>query len=390
MIPNEIAGDCRIKWERIRRAMQREKADACLLATGVNLYYLTGRIFSGWLYLPVEADPICFVKRPAGMEGERVRYVRKPEQIADLLPDFGLRRPAKLLLEADEITHSDYERLRAALRPEATGNASAIVRASRMIKTPWEIGQFRISAERHAQTYAAVPQCFRQGMTDLEFQYEIERRMRLNGSLGIFRAFGDMDIFMGSILAGDNAQAPSPYDFALGGAGASPSIPIGASGLKLAEGMSVMVDMAGNYTAYMTDMSRTFAVGRLPQRACDMHRASIDIVQELEARLRPGAACSELYNAAAGMADKAGLSDYFMGVRQQAAFVGHGIGLHINELPVLSPRSKDELHPGCVIALEPKFVLPGVGALGIEDSYVITQAGAERLTTAERELKELA
>ncbi|MDR2498446.1 MAG: Xaa-Pro peptidase family protein [Tannerellaceae bacterium] len=390
MIQNEVANDCRIKWERIRQAMQSEGADACLLSTGLNLYYMTGRIFSGWLYLAVDADPICFVKRPVGIEGDRLRYVRKPEQIADLLSDFGLPRPTKLLLEADEITHSDYERLLAALSPSATGNASAIMRASRMIKTPWEIGQFRISAERHALTYAAIPECFREGMTDLEFQYEIERRMRLNGSLGIFRAFGDMDIFMGSILAGDNAQEPSPYDFALGGAGASPSIPIGASGLKLVSGMSVMVDMAGNYTAYMTDMTRTFAVGKLPQLAYDMHQAAINILQELEIRLRPGAACSELYKIAARMAEKARMTDYFMGAKQQAAFVGHGIGLHINEPPVISPRSKDELHPGCVIALEPKFVLPSVGALGIEDSYVITDAGAERLTQVERDLKALA
>ncbi|MDR2533480.1 MAG: Xaa-Pro peptidase family protein [Tannerellaceae bacterium] len=389
MILQEAADDCRIKWSRIRQAMERNNADACLLSTSVNLYYMTGRMYNGWLYLPVNADPVFFVRRPIGIEGNRVRYVRKPEQIVDHLASFGLRRPDKLLLEADEISYSDFLRLSEAIAPASTGNASAVVRASRTIKTPWEIEQFRISAARHARTYASIPECFRPGMTDLELQYEIELRMRRNGSLGIFRAFGDMDIFMGSILAGDNAATPSPFDFALGGSGSSPSIPIGAGGVRLDEGISIMIDMAGNYTAYMTDMTRTFAVGKLQPKAVAMHQTSLDIMHEIELVLKPGTACADLYRIAAEIAGKAGFADYFMGTSQQAAFIGHGIGLHINELPVISPRSKEELRPGCVIALEPKFVLPGTGALGIEDSYLITESGAEKLTVCEPGLVEL-
>ncbi len=96
-------------------------------------------------------------------------------------------------------------------------------------------------------------------MTDLEFQYEIEKRMRKNGSLGLFRAFGaNMDIFMGSILAGDNAECPSPFDFALGGEGINSSCPLGANGTPLTDGTAIMVDMAGNYTAYITDRPAYF------------------------------------------------------------------------------------------------------------------------------------
>ena len=142
------------------------------------------------------------------------------------------------------------------------------MRRLREIKTPYEISQFRLSAERHAQTYVEIPSCFRPGMTDLELQYEIEKRMRQNGSLGLFRAFGpNMDIFMGSILAGENAETPSPFDFALGGGGMDASCPLGANGTRLKEGTAVMIDMAGNYTAYITDMTRVFAVGKLPELA---------------------------------------------------------------------------------------------------------------------------
>jgi Xaa-Pro aminopeptidase len=83
------------------------------------------------------------------------------------------------------------------------------------------------------------------------------------------------------------------------------------------------------------------------------------------------------------IAADAGLSDYFMGHRQQAGFIGHGIGIEINEAPVLAPRSKEALVPGMVFALEPKFVIPSVGAVGIENSFLVTDNGVEKLTHCE-------
>jgi Xaa-Pro aminopeptidase len=367
--------------------MLKEGAGGCLLSTGVNLYYATGRIYNGYFYLPSEGEPWFFVRRPAGLQGAQVEYIRKPEQMPEIFASKGLKTPAKLLLEADELPFSEYMRLHDVFRPEATGNATALIRTLRMIKTPWEIEQFRISARQHNKTYAAIPSCYRAGMTDLEFQAEIERLMRRNGSIGVFRSFGaNMDIFQGSILAGDNAETPSPFDFALGGEGMATCAPIGANGTRLEEGMAVMVDMAGNYTAYITDMTRTFAIGKLPPEAYHAHRVSLDIQRATQNVARPGTPCADLYNLALDIADKEGLSHCFMGTRWQAKFVGHGIGIQINELPVLTSRSKDVLQQGMVFALEPKFVIPGVGAVGIENSFIVTRDGLEQITCAEEEI----
>ena len=147
-----------------------------------------------------------------------------------------------------------------------------------------------------------------------------------------------------------------------------------------------MVDMAGNYTAYMTDMTRVFSVGRLTEEAYRAHQVALTIQQEVENATRPGTACSDLYNIAANIAKKEGLSANFMGTEQQAKFVGHGIGIQINELPVLTPRSKEELLPNMVFALEPKFVIPGVGAVGIENSFLVTETGVEKLTRFNEEI----
>ena len=222
-------------------------------------------------------------------------------------------------------------RLVKAFEPKKTGNATALMRTLREIKTPHEIELFRISATQHAKTYAQIHSCYQPGMTDLEFQFAIEAIMRRNGSHGLFRAFGaNMDIFMGSILAGDNAETPSPFDFALGGGGMDASCPLGANGTELKPGMAVMVDMAGNYTAYMTDMTRVFSVGDLTDLAYKAHENSLLIQTEIENIARPGTPCSELYDIAWQLTKVAELEAYFMGSKQQAKFVGHGIGIQIN------------------------------------------------------------
>ncbi len=90
------------------------------------------------------------------------------------------------------------------------------------------------------------------------------------------------------------------------------------------------------------------------------------------------------------MAADAGMEEYFMGHRYHAGFVGHGVGIEVNELPVLAPRSRDILEAGNVIAVEPKFVIPGIGAVGIENTYIVRDSGgAERITDAPEDITPL-
>ena len=236
-----MENELELKWRRIQQAMRQEEADGCLLTMNMNLYYVSGQVFNGYFYLPAEGRPYWFVKRLTVPETNQVHVIRKPEQIPDFFRDLNLAMPRKLLLEADELSYNEYIRLQHVFRAEATGNASALIRHIRMIKTPWEIEQMRISARKHEAVYREIPACYRPGMRDVELQIEIEKRMRMHGSLGYFRAFGsNMDIFMGSLLAGENAGEPSPFDFALGGKGIHASGPLGANGTLLREGTTVM------------------------------------------------------------------------------------------------------------------------------------------------------
>jgi len=377
-----IREDFAERRNRIRDAIRQAGADACLLSTSINIYYLTGTVFNGYYYFPAKGEPWLFVKRPNPFDGDAPTfYIRKTEDIPEIFAREHRALPQTLLMETGEMPYSECIRIQAAMQPAAIADATAMLRLARMVKTPYEIALMRHSAAQHAVVYSHIASCFRPGMTDLEFQAEIERLMRLNGSVGFFSVFGqNMNIFMGSVLTGDNAQEPSPFDFALGGAGQTPLCPIGANGTRLRDGMAVMVDMAGNYSPYLTDMTRVFAIGQLTEKAYCAHATALAIQDDFALTARPGVSCAELYNRALAIAEKAGLADCFMGTRQQAGFVGHGIGLHINELPVLAPRSRDVLREGMTIALEPKFVIPATGAVGIENSFLVTAKGVEKLT----------
>lgn len=374
--------DSRLK--RVQQTITEMEADACIITSSVNQYWLCGFIFDGFMFLFPEGDPILFVKRPSNIVDERAKQIRKPEQIPDMLREIGISLPKRILVEADQLSFSAATRLQAALGMPETKNISGEVRKIRSVKSEYELEQMRESARIHAYVYELIPSLYREGMTDLELQIEIERQMRLHGSVGIFRSFGEnMDIFMGSMLAGDNAQTASPYDYALGGAGISPLLPLGANGTLLLPGTTLMVDMAGNYRPWMDDMTRTFAIEHTPDMAYKAHQVSIDIHNAIMKNFRAGALCSELYLLAEEIVNQNGLAPYFMGTIQQAQFIGHGVGLEINEPPVLTPRSREVLEPGIAFALEPKFVLPGIGAVGIENTYVVHESGFEKITLCE-------
>ena len=386
----EIELELSNRWKAIQKEMLRKNADGCLIAGNVNLFYVADRIYSGYFYLPLKGKPMFFVKRPVGIKGENVFYIRKPEQISDILGKEGLALPQRIMLELDELPYNDIVRLQSIFIPEQTLNATAALGKVRSIKSEYETGQLRLSGIQHAACYAEVPKLYKPGMTDIDFSIEIERLFRQKGAIGHFRVFGQsMEIFMGSVIAGANADNPSPYDFAMGGGGLHNSLPVSVNGAVMTPGTTVMVDMGGTFTGYISDMTRVFSIGKVAPIAYKAHQVALEIQSDIEAKAKPGVATCDLYNMALEKVKRHELLSYFMGYSQQAGFIGHGIGIQINESPVLAPRSKDELKEGNVFALEPKFVIPGIGAVGIENSFAVHKTGIEKLTVLNEEIIEL-
>ncbi|MDE5786058.1 MAG: aminopeptidase P family N-terminal domain-containing protein, partial [Duncaniella sp.] len=271
----------RSRVEALRGAMSAAGMDAILVTDNANKYFLTGRVFTGQIYVPVTGEVIYFIRRPLQLDGDGVVYVHKPEQIAESL---GLNMPHRLGLELDITAYNTVERLKKVFAGAEVLNASPLLRQVRAVKDEAALKLLRMSGQKQAYVYSRIPRLYTEGMSDIELQIEIERASRLEGCLGQFRISGDsMELYMGNVLAGDNSDTPSPYDFAMGGAGMDPSLPVGADGTLLKNGMTVMVDMNGDYTGYMTDMTRIFCVGQvenLPETVRKAHECSIRIHRE--------------------------------------------------------------------------------------------------------------
>ena len=364
MKPLNILGpqEAQLRFDNLRRQMEAEEADAVIITDNANIYYLTGRVFDGYIYVPASGIPVYFVRRPVNLEGDGVVAIRKPE---DMALTIGLNAPGRLGLELDVTVWSVAQRLSKVFEGAEVINFSPAMRRLRSVKTPAEIEKIRLSGIRQERVYRRIPHLYPEGMTDLELQIEIERVSRLEGCLGQFRISGDsMELYMGNVLVGENADTPTPYDFAMGGEGLDPSLPVGCNGTIIRPGDTVMVDAT----------------------SAQASPCSIEICHRMQADARPGVEARSLYATAESMAREAGLERYFMGHRQKAGFVGHGVGIEINELPVNAPRSRDIIAEGNVIAFEPKFVIPGAGAVGIENTYCVGAAATECLTNAPEQL----
>lgn len=380
-----------LRLSAIRGSLREIDADAVLLRDNANIYYVTGRVFSGFVYIPLEGDAICFVRRPNHLAGPAVELIRKPEDIPAALAARDISMPAHPALELGHLNYLMAQRLMKMLGTQEVADASTAMRKARAVKTLYEQQKLRISGAHQTQVYARIPRLYREGMTDIELQIEIERTSRLEGCLGQFRVSGDeMELFMGNVLAGQNADTPSPYDFAMGGGGLDPSIPVGANGTIIKPREPVMVDVNGNYTGYMTDMTRCYSCGEVDAEVSKANELSRRICAAVAEHALPGTEGAGLYELALDMVRQAGMEEYFMGWHSHAGFVGHGVGIEINELPVLAPRSRDILRAGNVIAVEPKFVLPSHGAVGIENTYIVRETGpAECITRAPEEIVDL-
>ena len=378
-----------IRVEKIQTELHQTDCDALLIASNVNIFYTTGRFYRGYVYIHRSYGPLWFIVKPQIFSKEPdIFFIRKPEEIPDILNNLNLGFPASIGLELSDLSYLEIVRLQSLFPGAELKNGSAIMKNVRKIKTRWEIKEMKVDGLHQCKVYGEINECYQPGMTDLQLQIEIERRLRLEGALGVSRVSGNlMEINMGSVLVGDNADNPSPYEFTMGGAGVNTSLPVGADNTKIKSGNAVMIDMNGVFNGYQTDMTRVWCLGELPEIAIEAHNTSIRILRTLEKNSLPGTPVKDMYETAIDIVKASGLLQYFMGHNSQVSFIGHGVGIELNELPVINSKSKDILMPGMTIAIEPKFVIPQVGAVGVENTYVVTPEGLENLTVFPEEIQ---
>jgi Xaa-Pro dipeptidase len=191
----------------------------------------------------------------------------------------------------------------------------------------------------------------------------------------------------GIVASGPNAWVVSGEAMTVTGVGLSPALPWGPSSRRLEPGDLVVVDFTLSYEGYHCDMTRTYCVGSPNQEQRDLWERLLELHLQVVDRVRPGVTGEELYLVAKALAEDMGLIDNFMGVgSERGSYIGHSIGLELDEWPVLGAGYREPLPVGAVITIEPKIMIPGKGAVMVEDDIVVTPSGHEVISTLERVL----
>jgi Xaa-Pro aminopeptidase len=384
--------------QRLRRfaaALSEDGLDAAVVVQSTDLAYLTGTNQQAHLIVPASGEPRLAVRRTL----DRAKRESSLSQIAgmsslsglrDALAASGVDPGATVGFELDVLPAGRYLGYARRLEGYELADCSPALRRVRSVKSGWELEQMRRAGEQVRAAAEAVPGLLAEGVAESQVQREVESVLREAGHQGQLRFRGfNQEMHYGQVLAGPSGAVPGYSDSPLCGPGPNAVLGKGPDGHRLRPGDPVIVDLVGGHDGYLADQTRTFALGRLDTDLRDAYAAAVWILRSSEQRIRPGAAPSELFENAERLAAEAGLADHFMGHGpDRVRFLGHGVGMEIDELPVLAPGFDDPLQPGHVIAVEPKFVFPGRGAVGIENMYAVTETGWENLTTASEELIE--
>ncbi|HLW47779.1 MAG TPA: Xaa-Pro peptidase family protein [bacterium] len=377
----------------LRRHLAAADLDAAVITHNADLFYFGGSIQNGVLIVPADGEPVYAVRRVlerARSESALQRIVPFPS-LRDLpahLAEACGRPPRRVGMEFDVLPVAVRDRFAASLGAVEILDVSAPVRRIRSVKSPYEVDRMRAAARLADAILGAATEVLREGISELELSAGIEAEARRRGHEGVVRLRGwNQETYYGMIAAGPAAAVPSFPDLPLGGEGPGPSAPYGAGRRRIARGDPVIIDAPAVLGGYIIDQTRTLVIGRLSDALARAHDATVEILKTVEAAIRPGATPESLYRIALTRAKSLGYADAFMGAGSyRARYVGHGVGLELDEWPVLAEGFTDPLEPGSIFALEPKLIFPGVGVAGIEDQYAVTAAGFERLTLADQRL----
>ncbi|MEJ2698199.1 MAG: Xaa-Pro peptidase family protein [Desulfuromonadales bacterium] len=382
------------RYRKLQALMQKEGLDAILMLQSADLFYFTGSIQQGVLYVPAGGEPLYMVRREytrARMECglKEVVPFRSPKDIPGILADFGYALPKRAGMEFDVLPVGLFQRFQKVFEGSALVDASPLIRTVRAVKSKYELEIMKDAALQVEKVCQRAREVIRVGMTDLELAAELEYAARKSGHQGLTRMRGfNSELFYGQVFSGPDSAVPAFNDTPLGGLGVNPAIGQGPSYKRIEANQPIVVDFTGAFDGYIVDQTRVFCVGGLPDELLKAYEDMLAIELKLKDIARPGVAWGDIYEECFALACEMGYKDHFMGSSgAQVSFIGHGIGTEIDEYPLIARGFKDQfLEEFMTFAFEPKAVFPGLGAVGVENTFWVEKEGLKHLTFTSEEL----
>jgi Xaa-Pro dipeptidase len=370
----------------LRRRMAEAGIDFAVIIQNVDVFYFTGSLQKGTLVVPVDSDPVFFVEKSLGRVGMEtpltITPIRRDKEIKEILQDRGLLKGTGAM-ELDVVPVSAFERFKSVVGYERFVDISPLIRELRIKKSPFELEQVKRSGAIVEKIFVRAGEIIREGIKEVEIDAELVAEGRRSGHQGFLRMRGlNQEMMNLYVTTGVTSTISSYADVPIAGMGLTPAIGQGSSMNMVEAGIPVVVDYGGGYNGYITDETRIYVAGQLDEVFRKPYEVARHIIEDFAVFGKEGVDCTELFEKAMTRVKEAGLQDFFMGHGEgQVSFIGHGLGLEINELPVITARHSRILEEGMVFALEPKFIIPGKGAIGIEVDFIVRKDRLERVTS---------
>lgn len=360
--------------------------DGAIIILNSDMFYFAGTVQNSFLYIPAENDPVLMVKRSLrrGIEESPLKNIvpiAHPKQIPEILSEFGYTGFKKIGLELDVLPVNIYKMYKQIFPETEIVDISNYIKELRSIKSPYEIGLLKNALVVIDKAFSEVPFFLHEGMTEIELASLFEAAMRRRGYSGCcrMRAF-NQEFFYGNLCSGDSGYFSGFFDGPVAGPGVSVTHPQGAGWKRIRRNEIVYIDYTCVISGYAGDQTRQFCMGRLTSKMEKAYEDAVFIQSEIVKSIKAGTPAEEPYFMAVKLAEEMGYKDNFMGYKDdKVKFVGHGIGLELDEWPVLAKGFKMPIMPGMAFALEPKFIFPE-GVVGTENSFIMTENGPEEIS----------
>ncbi|NOQ20750.1 MAG: M24 family metallopeptidase [Desulfobacterales bacterium] len=374
------------RLDKLKKQLEENSIGAALIVQRADLFYFSGTIQEAHLYVPVDDKPIFMVFKSleraiAESSLSRIVPLESPKAVPEILRKYGYSLPQTIGLELDVLPTNLYFNYQRLFEGKNLIDISHLIRLVRAIKSPYEIDLMRRAAKRSDQVAACVPELLREGMTELELAGKVEAEARKLGHQGTVRMrYWGGEVFYGHLLAGPSGAVPSFPRSPTGGSGASPAVAQGPSFRPIQRHEPVLVDYVFALNGYYSDHTRIFSLGKPDEELMAAHAAMLDVQELIKKAAKPGVKSGDIYDLALERATELGYDKNFMGVsKERIRFVGHGVGVELDEYPFLAAGQKLELQQNMTLALEPKLIFPEKGVVGIENTHVVTKDGLEQL-----------
>ncbi len=381
------ATELRDRMERFRLRMERDNPswEFAAIFGRTNQFYFTGTMQDGVLLIPHEGEAVLWVRRSIerALDESYFPDIRPMKSYRDAAAGMGAC-PETVHVEAETVPLALLERFRKYFPFRETGSLDAQAAKVRSVKSAHELSLMEEAGRIHRHVLEdCVPAMLREGMSEAELGGEVFSRLVRDGHHGIarFGMFGT-EMILGQLGFGESSIYPTGFDGPGGCLGAAPGAPVlGSHDRKLKAGDLVFVDCGCGVRGYHTDKTMTYTFrGSLPEEAIEAHHRCVEIQNETASMLRPGIAPSEIYATILDGLDPAFLENFMGFGERRVQFLGHGVGLQVDEMPVIARGFDEPLEEGMVIALEPKKGIAGVGMVGIENTFVVSRGGGRCIT----------